>query len=156
MKKSNVKMLVAIAVTAVTVTGLGLGIFFGVRAIRNKKAATAAAATAAATAEADVLEISYLESEYTVGDSLVFKIVKTDKKTKTAVKFTIDNGELQSTTATVKKNADGTSTIDTGVEAFALTDVSAGDHLLTFYVYENETKREQLGESKIITLKAAA
>lgn len=140
MKKIIVAVIAAILILAV-IAGIGVGGYFLVKKIRDKKT----------TGTGIKYEISYLEKEYVRGSDLVFKVVAKDKSELSAVKFTIDNGEEQATTTKTTKGDDDVYTIDTGAEVFSLSSVAAGEHIITFYVYAGET-RTKLGSAWVFTI----
>lgn len=96
--------------------------------------------------------ISYIEEEYSADDTMVFKVVAQSDKAITAVKYTIDNGTETAVTSKTgeTKNNDGLKErngayyLDSGIEIVDISELTAGTHVATFYLYQ-DTVRTEIG-----------
>lgn len=141
MKKLLVALLALVIAAAVVV-----GSIFTVRAIKDKK-----------NTDEVLYSISYLAEEYVAGDTLVFGVrAYSDKEINTIV-YTIDNGEEITVTVSAgeTKEADadkGDYVVDSGTETVSLANLSVGEHLIKFYVYDVEGTRYALGSAQLFTI----
>ena len=129
---------VGIAVLVLVIlAGIGVGTFFIVKAVKNKK-----------TPDGVVYSYRYLEDEYFAGEKMVLEVIAQDKTAFTAMKYTIDSGEettLKATTGETKDNAElnakkGDYYIDSGTQTIETMDLQAGTHVLTVFVYHDTTR----------------
>lgn len=130
------KVLIGILIVVV-LAGIGVGIFFGVKAAKDKK-----------PVNGENFSTDYLEDEYVKGEKIVLKTVSQSDKAYTSMKYAIDSGEEKSLDVTVgetKNNAElnakkGDYYIDSGTQTIETTDLQAGTHVLTVYVYHDTTR----------------
>lgn len=142
------KWLIAL-VAVVLAVALSLGTIFIVRAIKDKK-----------QSEEVLYNISYLASEYVAGDTLVFGVRAFSDKEINSVVYTIDNGEEISVTVSAGETKEaekdnGKYVVDSGTETVSLANLSVGEHLIKFYVYDAEGTRYALGKAQLFTIVGA-
>ena len=142
------KWLIAL-VAVVLAVALSLGTIFIVRAIKDKK-----------QSDEVLYNISYLASEYVAGDTLVFGVRAFSDKEINSVVYTIDNGEEISVTVSAGETKEaekdnGKYVVDSGTETVSLANLSVGEHLIKFYVYDAEGTRYALGKAQLFTIVGA-
>ena len=124
------KVLIGILIVVV-LAGIGVGIYFGVKAAKDKK-----------TPDGVVYSHNYLEDTYFVGEKMPVEIVAQDKTAFTAMSYTIDSGE-QTTFETTKGESEnnpqldkknGEFFIDSGVQVIDISELNIGTHVLKVYI----------------------
>ena len=129
---------VGIAVLVLVIlAGIGVGTFFIVKAVKNKK-----------TPDGVVYSYRYIEDEYFAGEKMVLEVVAQDKTAFTAMKYTIDSGEettLKATTGESKNNPqieekNGEFYIDSGVQVIDISALDVGTHVIKISVTHDTTQ----------------
>lgn len=128
-KKIGIALLVI-----VILAGIGTGVYFIVQASR--------------TTEGEYHQEKYLEAEYIAGEKIVFNSISQSDSAYTAMKYTIDSGEeiaVDTQKGETKNNAEldaknGEYYISSGTQTIETTELKAGTHVLTFYVYHDTTR----------------
>ena len=121
---------------AVLAVGAGVGIYFGVKAIKDKNS------------EEIAVKVEYFEDTYVVGDSIVYRVLVNDAKEHVRMTYSINNGEeveITSTHGEVKEDKHKVNNakyyIDSGNEILDSTDLGAGTYIVKFYVYDSAETR---------------
>ena len=129
---------VGIAVLVLVIlAGIGVGTFFIVKAVKNKK-----------TPDGVVYSYRYIEDEYFAGEKMVLEVVAQDKTAFTSMKYTIDSGEettLKATTGESKNNPqieekNGEFYIDSGVQVIDISALDVGTHVIKISVTHDTTQ----------------
>lgn len=139
------KWLIAL-VAVVLAVALGVATILIVRTVKNKK-----------KSDEVLYNISYLADEYVAGDTLVFGVRAYSDKEINSIVYSIDNGDEITVTVsagetTDKDKANGKYVVDSGTETVSLADLSVGEHLIKFYVYDAEGTRYALGKAQLFTI----
>lgn len=143
MKKWLIGILVALLIVS-----LGVGTFFGVKAIKEKKSTDT------------VSEISLLEDKYTQGDNILFKILVNSEKEFVSLSYQFNNesevpvknaikGE-NSEEDTKHKLNDAKYFIDSGVQIIDSSDLAVGSYILTVYAYDEYGTRFVVNQENVI------
>lgn len=118
----------------VLLAGVSTGIYF---IVKNEKAPTG-----------EYNHMQYLEDEYVVGEKIVFNFVSQSDSAYTAMKYTINSGDeiaVETQKGETKNDAkldakNGEYYISSGTQTIETTELKAGTHVLTFYVYHDTTR----------------
>ena len=143
------KRWIIIIVAALAVIGIGLGIFFGVRAANNNNKVDDAKNTS----------IMYLQDKdtFAAGENVVVRIIKSSDKQMTKVAYSLDAGAEVDFSCTTGESKDvketvgnGKYTVDTGIELISTAELSAGWHTIVFYSYDAEDTRYVITSTPIL------
>lgn len=143
------KRWIIIIVAALTVIGIGLGIFFGVRAANNNNKVDDAKNTS----------IMYLQDKdtFAAGEDVVVRIIKSSDKQMTKIAYSIDAGVEKDFTCTTGESKDakesvgnGKYTVDTGIELISTAELSAGWHTFMAWTYDAEDTRYVITSTPIL------
>jgi len=141
------KRIIVIIVSALLLAGVILGIVFGVKACKEKKAEDGN----------KQVHIEYLQDEYVVGDTAIVRVVVFSDIEFKSIKYALNNGaevDMVSKTGESKdhdmyKAGNGKYYIDTQVEIIDISSLTVGDYSVRFYSYDAENTRYVLNTSPI-------
>lgn len=143
------KKILIIILAVVIAVGAAVGIGIGVKSCNDKKAAQAEAASTTYSTE-------YLKEEYTIGDTIAFRMYVSSPTRFESMTFVLNNSAEEQVVCKKGELASGKFYIDSDVETIDTSAMEEGYYTLVFYVYEYETQTRHVVNEEPIIFKLVA